>query len=155
MTGLLLVAGVVSFALASVLLSPRSAGAQQGGTALPEEVSTWMARNNVRRWANMIDTGEKLFNEEGTCHFCHSEGGVGGQNGPDLTDDEWVQGDRSGSLEMIYEVVFWGVRRRDFADPNRRFQMNPKGGMELDAGQLDAITAYVWSLSHETQLPQR
>jgi hypothetical protein len=151
----LLCAGVVALAGGSVLLSPGSVGAQQGGSALPEEVTAWMARNNVRRWANMIETGEKLFNEAGTCHFCHAEGGVGGQNGPDLTDDEWVQGDRSGSLEMIYEVVFWGVRRRDLADPNRRFQMNPEGGMELDSEQLDALTAYVWSLSHGTRLPQR
>jgi len=153
--GLTLCAGVVALAAGSLLLTPGTAGAQQGRAPLPDEVNTWMARNNARRWANLVETGEKLFNEDGTCHFCHAEGGVGGQTGPDLTDDEWVQGDRSGSLEMIGEVIFWGVRRRDFADPNRRFQMNPKGGMELDSEGLDALTAYVWSLSHGTQLPQR
>lgn len=145
--GALLVAG-------QLLLAPASAGAQQGGATLPDEVTAWMARNNARRWADMIESGEKLFNE-GSCQFCHAEGGVGSQNGPDLTDSEWVQGDRSGSLQMIGEVIFWGVRRRDFVDPNRRFQMNPKGGMELDSEQLDALTAYVWSLSNGTHLPQR
>ncbi len=42
----------------------------------------------------------------------------------------------------------WGVRRRHFADPDRRFQMNPAGGMDLDYAQLNALTAYVWSLNN-------
>ncbi len=40
------------------------------------------------------------------------------------------------------------MRRRDFHDPERRFQMNPKGGMDLEWSQLEALTAYVWSLSN-------
>jgi len=40
------------------------------------------------------------------------------------------------------------VRRRDLADPDRRFQMNPAGGMDLDYAQLNALTACVWSLNN-------
>ncbi len=40
------------------------------------------------------------------------------------------------------------VRSRDFADPNRRFQMNPQGSMDLDRDELRSIAAYVWSLSN-------
>ena len=49
----------------------------------------------------------------------------------------------------------WGVRRRDFADPSRRFQMNPSGGMELTHEDRQALTAYIWSLSNGTHLPGR
>lgn len=136
--------------------APAAAGAtpaQQQEVSLPTEVTTWLARDQVRRWAAMIEQGRTLFNDEGTCHFCHQQGGVGGPSGPDLTDAEWVQGD--GSLESIQEVIFWGVRRRDFADPNRPHEMNPAGGMEIDLQQLSALTAYVWSLNNGTFLPQR
>ena len=77
----------------------------------------------------MIQTGEELFSE-GSCANCHGEGGSGGRFGPDLTDAAWVQGD--GDLEGIRQVIFWGVRRRDFDDPDRRFEMNPQGGMDLE-----------------------
>lgn len=139
-------------AIVGVLLAAGSARAQQQAVSLPEEVTTWLARNQVQRWSNMIRTGEELFND-GSCARCHGEGGTGGRFGPDLTDAEWVQGD--GSLDNIGDTIFWGVRRRDFADPERRFQMNPAGGMELDFDQLEALTAYVWSLSNGTHLPQR
>jgi mono/diheme cytochrome c family protein len=137
---------------AGSLLTPHSASAQRDSAQLPEEVTSWMARDQVRRWAAMIESGEALY-ADGTCKFCHGDDARGGPSAPDLTDSEWVQGD--GSLEMIGEVIFWGVRRRDFADPNRRFQMNPKGGMELDYEEMEALTAYVWSLSNGTFLPQR
>lgn len=83
---------------------------------------------------------------EGSCTRCHGEGGAGGQWAPDLTDDEWVQSD--GSLEGIREVVSWGVRRRDFADSSRRFEMNPAGGMQLEWDEVRALAAYVWSLQN-------
>lgn len=143
---------VIVTAVASVgaaLLLPTDRAAAQGPEArLPEEVTRWMARDQGRRWPVMIEGGEKLFNE-GTCVRCHGQDGSGGSFGPDLTDSEWVQGD--GSLENVGEVIFWGVRRRDFADPDRRFQMNPEGGMDLALDERDALTAYVWSLSRQQQ----
>ena len=49
----------------------------------------------------------------------------------------------------------WGVRRRDFSDPNLRFEMNPSGGMNLEWADMGAVAAYVWTLSNGTFLPQR
>lgn len=119
---------------------------------LPQEVKDWLERDQFRRWASMLETGKGLF-AEGTCTRCHGEAGAGGRSGPDLTDAEWVQSD--GSLEGIRETIFWGVRRRDFADPSRRFEMNTVGGMNLEWDEVRALAAYVWSLSHEAGLPQR
>lgn len=132
--------------------STANAAAQEQGVSLPAEVTAWLERDQMQRWAMFIQDGETLFNE-GSCMRCHGEGGSGGRWAPDLTDAEWVQGD--GSLENIGEIIFWGVRRRDFADPTRRFEMNPAGGMDLEMEQIAALTAYVWSLNSGTFLPQR
>ena len=129
-----------------------AARAQQPAVTLPAEITSWMSRNQVPRWAAMIRAGETLFNE-GTCYRCHGKSGTGGRSAPDLTDKVYVQGD--GSLVNIGEVIMWGVRRRDLADKTRPFQMNPSGGMDLDQAKLDALTAYVWSLRHGTFLPAR
>ena len=120
--------------------------------SVPDEVKAFLERDQVRRWANLIETGGKLF-AEGSCTRCHGEGGSGGRFAPDLTDDEWVQS--SGDLAGIRETIFWGVRRKDFADESRRFQMNPGGGMEIEWADYDALAVYVWTLSNGTFLPQR
>ena len=128
------------------------AAAQQQTPQLPAAVSEWLERDQLQRWAQMIQTGEELFSE-GSCANCHGDGGSGGRFGPDLTDAEWVQSD--GDLEGIRQVIFWGVRRPDFADPDRRFEMNPQGGMDLEWDEIAAMAAYVWSLNNGTFLPQR
>lgn len=138
-------------ASAGLLVGLGSAGAQQR-VELPDNVKAFMERDQVRRWANLIETGGNLF-AEGSCNRCHGEGGTGGRWGPDLTDTEWVQSD--GDLAGIRDTIFWGVRRKDFADPERRFQMNPGGGMDIEFADYDALAAYVWSLSNGTFLPQR
>ncbi len=145
-----LAAAVVTSAL--LLADAGSAGAQQARVELPENVKEFLERDQVRRWANLIETGGKLF-DEGSCARCHGEGGSGGRSGPDLTDAEWVQSD--GDLAGIRETIFWGVRRKDFADESRRFQMNPGGGMEIEWADYDALAIYVWTLSNGTFLPQR
>ena len=140
-----------TFALVVALATGSSADAQQGAE-LPDNVKEFLERNQVRRWAGLIEAGGKIFNER-SCARCHGEGGSGGQWGPDLTDDEWVQS--SGELPEIVNTIFWGVRREDFVDPDRRFQMNPSGGIALEREDYESLAAYVWSLSNGTFLPQR
>ncbi len=111
---------------------------------LPPEVKAFLERNQVQRWATMVAAGEKRFNE-GSCARCHGEGGKEGRFGPDLTDGEWVQSD--GDLMGIRDTIFWGVRKRDLADESRRFEMYPGGGMQIGHDEVDALAAYVWSLS--------
>jgi mono/diheme cytochrome c family protein len=138
-------AAVVAFAAAG------DAAAQER-SPLPSEVSEWLERDQLQRWAAMIQEGDSIFNNR-SCRRCHGEAGAGGRNGPDLTDATWVQGD--GSLEAIRETVFWGVRRATMSDPSWRFEMNPAGGIELSWEQYASVAAYVWSLSNGTHLPGR
>jgi mono/diheme cytochrome c family protein len=141
--------GVVAVALSG---ASASLLAQQGPPELPDEVSEWMEQDQFFRWMGLIQQGDSLFNN-GTCTRCHGEDATGGRRAPDLTDEQWDHGD--GSLAAIQEVIFWGVRRRDFADETRPFQMNPEGGMNFTREQLQAVTAYVWSLSNGTFIPER
>ncbi len=139
---------------AGLLLGGLIFGAPIPGAAqespLPEAVQTWMERDQVQRWAQMIAEGDSLFNSN-SCQRCHGTAGSGGRNGPDLTDDTWVQSD--GSLEGIRRSIFWGVRRELFAGENWRFEMNPGGGVDLEWNQYASLAAYVWSLSNGTFLP--
>ena len=129
----------------SLALLPAGVAAQQ--IELPTEVQEWMNDGWQRRFMGMVRLGDSLFNN-GSCQRCHGENGAGGRNGPNLSDSEWVQSE--GNLAGIFETIFWGVRRRDFADPNRRFQMNPTGGMNLEWDEIRSLAAYVWSLSRQT-----
>jgi mono/diheme cytochrome c family protein len=136
------VVSVIAAALVGFV--PAAAAAQGPGPALPPEVQTWMNANWQQRFGQLVRIGDSLYNN-GSCQRCHGQNGVGGRNGPALTDTTWVQSD--GSLDGIFQTIFWGVRRRDFHDTTRRFEMNPAGGMNLDWDQMRAVTAYVWSLS--------
>jgi len=140
----------MSLALVGLLLAGTPVWAQGRAVELPEEVQSWMARDQAQRFAVMISQGETLF-AEGSCVRCHRDDATGSARGPDLTDAEWVQSD--GSLEGIRRTIFWGVKREEFADANRRFEMNPGGGMGLEFDQYAALASYVWSLTNETGLP--
>ncbi|MGD2135041.1 MAG: c-type cytochrome [Gemmatimonadales bacterium] len=93
----------------------------------------------------MIDAGESLFTGPGICTACHGTDGSGVPGlGADLTDDEWLHGD--GSYAAILETVRDGVS----ADASSTGTvMPPKGGSQLNDAQLEAVAAYVWSLSRE------
>ena len=142
------VRGVLGVAAGFCLVSFAETQAQQA--ELPPEVSEWLARDQVQRWAAMIAEGDSIFNSQ-SCRRCHGDSGTGGRNGPDLTDTTWVQSD--GSLDGVRRTIFWGVRREQLSDPAWRFEMNPGGGADPSWEQYSSLAAYVWSLSNGTHLP--
>jgi mono/diheme cytochrome c family protein len=92
----------------------------------------------------MLSQGAMLL-AEGTCARCHSLDASGTNLGPDLTDDEWLHGD--GSLEAIRTTIIFGVQRDQIRDPSLRQPMEPMGQMMLGDDQIDALAAYIWTLS--------
>ncbi len=50
--------------------------AQQAPPELPDEVQSFMERDQLQRWAQMIRVGDSLFND-GSCRRCHGEGVMG------------------------------------------------------------------------------
>ncbi len=91
-----------------------------------------------------VVAGNALFHE-GSCMFCHGVGGVGGDNGPDLSDADWLHG---GEYDEIHRTIWWGVERDEMAaEPQFRFEMHPRGGMPWTGAQTHQVAAYVWTIS--------
>ena len=110
----------------------------------PDVVST--GGPSVNTDADQIALGEKIFHGKvagGTCAGCHGQQGKGTGVAPDLSDSEWLDAD--GSLQSIAAIITAGVpkpKKHDSAMP-------PKGGSNLSDEQVNAVAAYVFSLSHK------
>ena len=95
----------------------------------------------------MIALGDSIFHGQvagGTCQTCHGPDAKGTQLAPNLTDNQWLNGD--GSYQFIVNTVTNGV-------PNPKQHprpMPPMGGAQLTPAQVRAVAAYVYSLSHPT-----
>ncbi len=90
-----------------------------------------------------IERGAVIY-RQGTCPVCHHWEGQGNRRGPDLTDDEWLHGD--GSPAAVRQAIETGFRHGASRRFRGKYEMWPFGGMELDEPDVDALTAYVWSL---------
>lgn len=78
------------------------------------------------------------------CVQCHGSGAEGGPGYPNLNDDAWIWG---GSLEAIHTTLDHGIRYA--SDDDTRISEMPAFGRDgiLDRAQIDAVAAYVLSLS--------
>ena len=92
-----------------------------------------------------VALGDRIFHgevAEGTCAGCHGSDAKGSPQAPSLTDGNWNFGD--GSFTAITKIVADGVPRpRNYSDP-----MPPRGGAPLSDQQVNAVSAYVWAISH-------
>ena len=92
---------------------------------------------------SLVDAGRSLFTGSGNCASCHGANGTGGPLGPDLADTSWL--DTDGSYAGIAALVRSGV-----AQPKEHpAPMPPKGGADLNPGQVCSVAGYVYSLSHK------
>lgn len=95
-----------------------------------------------------ITLGDSLFNT-GSCGRCHGRAGIGGNNGPALDGKKWVQLP-TGSYEEIVGIITTGVPADKIKDPARKNAMRARGGpMNLTDPQIQALAAYVYTLSHK------
>lgn len=95
-----------------------------------------------------VALGDSLFNT-GACQRCHGKGGIGAQNAPALDRKKWLQL-KTGSYEEIVKIIIEGVPQAAIKDASHRFAMRPRGGnMNLTDPQVQAVAAYVWSLTHK------
>jgi len=90
----------------------------------------------------MVDEGRALFNGAGTCFACHGNDAVGTTLGPNLTDSEWLQID--GSYDAIIQQIKTGT------DQPKQFPgiMLPRAGTNITDDQVNALAAYIYSMSH-------
>jgi cytochrome c oxidase cbb3-type subunit III len=91
----------------------------------------------------MIEQGQAVYMGAGLCMACHGPDAKG-LIGPDLTDEEWLQG--AGTYEQIIEVVTLGVAADKITNP-LGVVMPPKGGSAITEEQIRQVSAYVWGLT--------
>lgn len=93
----------------------------------------------------LIALGDGIFHGKvagGTCQTCHGADAKGTALAPNLTDNQWLNGD--GGYQFIVNTVTNGVPK----PKQHPAAMPPKGGAPLTPDQVKAVAAYVYSLSH-------
>ena len=98
--------------------------------------------------AAQVALGDSIFHGKvggaicATCHGANAKGAPG--MGPDLTDTKWLHGD--GGLAFLRTIVTSGVTQ----PKEGGVVMPPFGGTPLKPAQVEAVAAYIWSLSHKS-----
>jgi len=95
----------------------------------------------------LIALGDSIFHGQvagGTCTACHGQDAKGTAVAPDLTDNQWINGD--GSYDFIVHTIHTGVPH----PKQHPAPMPPLGGANLSDDQVNAVAAYVYSLSHKS-----
>jgi mono/diheme cytochrome c family protein len=93
----------------------------------------------------MVALGDRIYHGEvggASCTGCHGASAKGTPLGPDLTDAKWLWSD--GSYSGIAKTITDGVMQpKEYRSP-----MPPMGGAQLTPDQVQALSAYIWALSH-------
>jgi mono/diheme cytochrome c family protein len=138
-----------AFALAACSGTSDSAPDPAGGapaTAPPSEANTSGEAAAIEVTPEVLARGAQAW-QQGNCTMCHGPQGGGNQLGPDLTDGQWDHCD--GSIAGIRAVLVAGVSKDEFADPSHMMPMESATKLVPDEEDLDALAAYVWSLSND------
>ena len=92
----------------------------------------------------MVSQGQQIFAGKGMCLTCHGPTATGTPLAPNLTDQEWLN-IASGDWNEIQTVVRNGVPTpKQHPSP-----MPPMGGAQLSDEEIQAVAAYVYSVSHQ------
>ncbi|OHV21644.1 cytochrome-c oxidase, cbb3-type subunit III [Rhizobium sp. RMa-01] len=118
-------------------------------TAKIEKASFDEIRADAQLMSKVNASGHQLFGDN--CAACHGRDGKGGQNYPDLTDNDWLWG---GEPDRIVETLTVGVNSRH---SNSRVSQMPAFGADemLDRKQVTDVAAYVYSLSNSASSEER
>ncbi len=98
--------------------------------------------------AKTIALGDSLFHAR-ACARCHGADAKGAQNGPNLTTATHMH--VSGTYDDFVRLITSGVPMDSIQDKSHRLAMQPRGGNQnpLNDEQIQAVAAYVYSLSHK------
>ncbi len=96
--------------------------------------------------AALVAQGQQAWSSS-VCVSCHGPNAQGTPLAPALNDNEWLVIDpAAGDLQaQVVEVIKTGVP--DPVDPAHVAPMPPYGGVPIDDAQVEALAAYVVSLS--------
>jgi mono/diheme cytochrome c family protein len=107
--------------------APASGGAAAGGDAA------------------LVTQGQQAY-AGSVCVSCHGPNAQGTPLAPALNDDEWLWVEPGADMQtQIATIIKTGVAQPK--DPAHVAPMLPYGGMPMDDAQVDALSAYIVSLS--------
>jgi len=96
-----------------------------------------------------IAQGKELFHGSARCNACHGDNARGTDRGPSLTGAVWLRGD--GSYDSIVKQVLHGVP----ASASMSGEAMPIRGWEpMNDEEVQAVAAYVWSITHPPRAPE-
>ncbi len=131
--------------LSTLAVACKSAG---GGNANLSPAADAKMAKPAAVTAAAVAMGDSIFNN-GSCARCHGKGGVGATNAPSLAGPKFLQM-TTGSFEEIVATIVSGVPKEKIKDPTHPNAMGARGGrMALTDPQIQAVAAYVWTLSHK------
>lgn len=96
--------------------------------------------------AEQVALGSRIYRgleRSGTCQGCHGPDGKGSTLGPALTGEKWLWAD--GSVASLAKVIHEGV----VTPKQYPTGMPGNGGSELSDADVQAVAAYVWTLSQK------
>ncbi|HVT38610.1 MAG TPA: c-type cytochrome [Gemmatimonadaceae bacterium] len=96
--------------------------------------------------SQMVARGDSIFHGRaagGLCYVCHGADANGTPLGPPLLEHQWITG--SGSYQFIQQRVTEGMPA---PTPPYLSPMPPMGGIKLSHDEIQAVSAYVYSISH-------
>jgi mono/diheme cytochrome c family protein len=126
-----------------------STSATPGSTSAAAPAGTTSAAANANPSSitpQMVALGDSIFHGQaagGLCYTCHGADAKGTQLAPPLVQHKWLSGD--GSYGFIIERVTTGMPNPSPPYPG---PMLPMGGAQLTQQQIQAVSAYVYSLTH-------
>lgn len=114
------------------------------GCAPSQPAATSPGATTVEITPALISQGRSVFTSAGRCSVCHGQTGRGGELGPDLTDSQWIWIQPGANLHaQLVQIIRDGIPDpRVYDSP-----MPPMGGATLTEEQIQAVAAYVQSLS--------
>ncbi len=105
---------------------------------LAADLTALQPGDDLHRYA--VARGGSVFRAQ--CSQCHGSGAAGSKGYPNLRDDDWLWG---GDLEAIIATIDHGVRNE--TDGDARWSEMPAFGEILSDEEIDAVVAFVGSLS--------
>jgi mono/diheme cytochrome c family protein len=124
--------------LGMAALAPTALAAQVNPTPRPAGVTD-----------SAIAWGKALFHGSANCSACHGVAGSGTSDGPPLTGALWLHG--PGTYEWLADQIRRGIPAHESVSG---LAMPMRGWQPMSDNDVQAVAAYVWSITHPPRPPK-
>jgi mono/diheme cytochrome c family protein len=124
---------------------PATPGADPTTAPTPGATTPSPAAGGTAAGGELVAQGQQAY-QSSVCVSCHGPNGTGTPLAPALNDNEWLWVEAGADMQtQITTIIKTGVSQPK--DPAHVAPMLPYGGVPIDDAQVDAIAAYIVSIS--------